>query len=477
MQIVSENTIADTDVDMHWCSEEFGDVKFGDKRLEARLVDTAAKLAAQPMAPINQACDDWADTKATYRLFDNEKVTPAKILQPHQVRTQERMRSQPLVLAIQDTTYLNYTHHPKTSGLGPIGTKKQKQQGLVMHSTLAMTPVGLPLGLLTQTIWMRAENEDRPSKAELKKRPIEEKESYKWLKALQETVALAPAEPQLVSVCDREADIYEYFSLAEQLETNILVRATQNRLLVDIEAGKLWDTVATELIAGHLKVEVPAQNGEPAREAIVAVRFRRVTLKPPQRPKFPDKDPLPEITINAILVQEVNPPATPLDWRLLTNVPVNSFEEAVECIRWYRIRWHIEVYHKVLKSGCNVEDCRLETADRLIRFLSLFSVIAWRLYWLTHMNRHHPDAPCTTILTDHEWRALDATVEHTTLPPEQIPTIGEATIWIAQLGGFLARKGDGDPGVTVIWRGWHRLHDISTIWLLFHPPSKLVGNS
>ena len=179
MQIVSENTIADTDVDMHWCSEEFGDVKFGDKRLEARLVDTAAKLAAQPMAPINQACDDWADTKATYRLFDNEKVTPAKILQPHQVRTQERMRSQPLVLAIQDTTYLNYTHHPKTSGLGPIGTKKQKQQGLVMHSTLAMTPVGLPLGLLTQTIWMRAENEDRPSKAELKKRPIEEKESYK----------------------------------------------------------------------------------------------------------------------------------------------------------------------------------------------------------------------------------------------------------------------------------------------------------
>jgi hypothetical protein len=255
------------------------------------------------------------------------------------------------------------------------------------------------------------------------------------------------------------------------LEPDILVRAAQDRSLKDKAARKLWGSVTQTAIAGYLKVQVPAKEGQSAREAIVAVRFRSVTLKPPQRPKSPDIDPLPPIAVDAILVQEVDPPAgvTPLDWLLLTNLAPHSFEEAVERIRWYRCRWQIEVYFKVLKSGCKVEDCRLATADRLLRFLTLCCIIAWRLYWLTHINRLLPEQPCTTALTEHEWRALYATINRTTRPPNEVPTVRQAVRWIAQLGGFLGRKCDGEPGPTTIWRGWQRLNDISATWLLLHP--------
>lgn len=452
----------------NWCATELADVNLGDKRLNVRLVDTAAKLAAQPLAPINQACDDWADTKASYRLFRNQKARHDKILLPHQQRTRERMRSYPLVLAVQDTCYLNFTSHPQTKGLGPIGTEEQNLSGLVMHSTLALTPTGLPLGILTKDIWARPTAAEPLTQAERRQRPIEEKESHKWLQALRQTVTLLPEGVLAVSVCDREADVYELFVAAEHLKTGLLVRATQDRALLTSEEDKLWARVAAAPIAGHLKVQVPAKNGEPQRQALVSVQFRTVTFKPPWRPQRPGTAPLPAITLDAVLVQEVAPPAnvTPLEWLLLTNVPVRTFTEAVERVQWYRCRWHIEVYFKVLKSGCKVEDCRLGTADRLIRYLTLSSIVAWRLYWLTHINRQYPQAPCTVVLMDHEWRALYATIQHTSLPPQQLPTVQQVVHWIAQLGGFLGRKGDGEPGVTAIWRGWQRLHDISATWLL-----------
>ncbi len=384
------------------------------------------------------------------------------------------MRGHSLVLGVQDTTILNYSQHAKKKGKGPIGTKKQDLSGFVMHTTLALTAEGLPLGVLANEIWVRPDEDDGLSKAERQKRPIEEKESYKWLKALRETVELTPAGVQLVSVCDREADIYEFFVEADNLETGMLVRAAQNRSLQDKQARKLEESVTRAAIAGYLKVQVPAKEGQPAREAIVTVRFRAVTLKPPWRPKSPDKAPLAPMTLRAILVQEVEPPpgVTPLEWLLLSNQPVHSFDDALEHIRWYRCRWQIEVYFKVLKSGCKVEDCRLATADRLLRFLTLCCIIAWRLYWLTHINRILPDEPCTTALTEHEWRALYAAINRTTRPSDQVPTVRQAIRWIAQLGGFLGRKSEGDPGPTTIWRGWQRLNDISATWLLFHPDSR-----
>ncbi len=457
----------------NWAEAEFMGVSLGDKRLDKRLVEIAENFAAQPTAPINQASDDWADTKATYRFFANKKTSEAKIRSPHQERTTERMKEQELVLAVQDTCLIDYTAHPKTTGLGPIGTESQDIQGLVMHSTLILTPDSLPLGILSQQIWVREQEPSSLSDSEKKNRPIEEKESFKWLVALRETAANTPTGVQVVSIGDCEADVYELFVEAEQLETGLLIRAAQNRSLMEPEMGKLWDTLAEKPIAGHKTVEVSAKKDEPARTATVSVQFGPVTLKPPWRPapNDPNQLPLPSVKLYAILVQEVNPPpgVTPIQWKLLTNQPVLTLADALECIDWYCRRWPIETFHKILKSGCTVEDCRLSTADRLKPYLALQSIVAWRIFWITHLNRTQPDAPCTLILAEHEWRALYAITRRTHLPPHFVPTVRQAVLWIAQLGGFLGRKHDGYPGITVIWRGWQRLADISDLWLLLKP--------
>jgi hypothetical protein len=356
--------------------------------------------------------------------------------------------------------------------MGPIGTPQQNITGLVMHATLILTPQGLPLGLLTKEIWARDADAKPLNDWERRKQPIEDKESYKWIKALRKTVSLTPEGVQGVTVCDREGDVYELFVEAEQLETGLLVRATQDRALeeAETEVKRLWPQAEAAPVAGRLKVEVPARDKEARREAMVTVRFCRVTFKPPWRSKQLDKDPLEPVRLHVILVQEEKAPTgvKPLEWLLITNVAVQSFGEAVERVKWYRCRWHIEVYFKVLKSGCRVEDCRLGTAERLKRFIALLSIIAWRLYWMTHINRHAPHAPCTIVLAEHEWHALYATIRRTQKLPKDLPTVRQAIRWIAQLGGFLGRKGDAQPGVTTIWRGWQRLHDISATWLLLH---------
>ena len=447
-----------------WCEEEWSGIDIGDKRLNERAKEIATKMSSQPTKPLNQACEDWAETKAAYRLFGNEKVTEEKIREPHQEKTKERMKNYECVLVPQDTSLLNYTSHKKTEGLGSIGTKNQKLKGLVSHNALAITEEGMPLGLLSQKIWARTEAESEMTKAEKQKRPIEEKESYKWLIGLRETAKYTPEGVQAVSICDAEADIYDLFVEADKLNIGLLLRAAQNRLLMDKKDLKLWQQVEQEEIKGHLTIQVPARNGELARQATVSVRFKQ-TVQPKPPPHLADTP----IKLSAILVLEVDPPTdvTPVEWRLLSNVVVKSFLDALEQIGWYCKRWQIEVYHKVLKSGCTIEDCRLQTADRLIPYLALSSIIAWRLFWMTHLNRQSPDIPCTAFLAEHEWRALYASTHKTIFPPKNVPTVRQAVHWIAQLGGFLARKGDAQPGPTVLWRGWHRLHDISNTWLLF----------
>jgi hypothetical protein len=457
-------------IESGWSCEEFAGIELGDNRLNKRFLLVSADLAAQPQAPINQACEDWVSTKAAYRLFENEKTQPELVLCPHQQQTRKRMAAYTRVLAVQDTALLNYSHHPMTQGLGPIGTPEQDLQGLVMHSTLVHSVEGLPLGLATQDIWAREEPEaEQPQNNKKKKaRPIEEKESFKWIAALRGTVALAPPGVEVVTICDREADVYEFFQEAEELDTKLLVRSTYDRLLVG--EGKLRSVMKAQPVAGHITVEVPAQKDQPARKALAEVRFRSVTLQPPYRPKkfgvklFP-------MQLDVVWVHEVNPPAfvkEALDWMLFTTVSVKSFTDALERIRWYKVRWNIEVWHKVLKSGCTVEDCRLEKGEKLIRYLTLMSVIAWRLFWMVQMNRHHPEAVCTVVFTEHEWKALYATIHRTTQFPETLPTVGQVVRWMAQLGGFLGRKHDREPGVTVLWRGWQRLQDLVMMWLVVH---------
>ena len=460
----------------HWAAEELADVDLKDTRLNRRCQEIAIALGEQPTAPINQACEDWADTKAAYRFFDNEKSQPEAILAPHYRRTVERMKENGLVLAVQDTTFFNYTHHPQTIGLGAIGNKNQKQRGFGMHTTQAVTADGLPLGLLTQTFIMRPIGETSHKVGELHKLPIEEKESYRWLESFGQVIALAPEEVEVVTVCDSEADIYEMFVLASEKDAKLLVRSSGERCLAETEIKHLWRKAERQAIVGHLKVNITPNQKRAAREANVSVQFTQVTLKAPWRP---EQKVLPTVILQAILVREVDPPddlEDPIEWLLLTNTAVNDFDDCQRVIAWYCCRWQIEVFHKIIKSGCTVEDCRLETADRLKSFIALMCIVAWRLHWLTYLNRSDPNAPCTAALTTIEWQALYIRIHKTTSLPSKTPSLHEATRWIAQLGGFLGRKSDGEPGITAIWRGWQRLQDIASTWYLVNVQTQLVGN-
>ena len=454
-----------------WYEEEFSEVDFGDKRLNRRVIKIAQKFSEFPEYPINQACQDWQDVKAAYRFFQNEDVTAQAILHPHQMRTLQRASGEKVILAIQDTSYFNYTSHEKTSGLGKItscanGDLRFPNNGFIMHTTFGVSTEGLPLGILSQELWARSAEEKKPT-IDL---PIEEKESFKWLKALRQSrdrFVESGEDLQMVTVCDREADIYELFVEADRSKMPFLVRASADRLINKKSRrskpkAKLWPYMSSQKSAGFMKVLVPKKKGQPSREALLEIKYAPFILNAPHNKTVRKNGELPNLSLYAVYVSEVNPPSekVALEWMLLTNLKVNTLEEAIEKVRWYCFRWRIESFHKILKTGCAVEACRLETADRLIRYLTLKSITAWRIFWLTLVGRSRPDDPCTSVLTEREWKIIYCKIKKTKSLPSQPPPLQQAIRWIAQLGGFLARKGDGDPGMITLWRGWQRLTDL-----------------
>ena len=454
-----------------WAEQEFGNADLGDYRRTRRLIQIAEQRGCQPNASITQSCGGNAAAKAAYRFYENEAISMSAILSSHQQATKTRMSQESIVLAVQDTTELDYTNHPATKGLGTLHNKKQ--QGMLMHTTFAVTPARVPLGIIHQQIWTRPAAEFG-KKHKRKQLPIEEKESQKWLTSLEATSHMQKQLPhtKVVSVGDREADVYELFALSHTLSQNVLVRAAWNRKVQHPE-NYLWAFLENQPVAGTLTITVSRKGKQPARQAELSIRYAKVTLNPPWRPKPVKLEP---ITLWAVLAHEDHPPEgikenLAVSWLLLTSMPVNSFQEACERIQWYTCRWLIEIYHKILKSGCRVEERQFATAENIKRYLAVDDVVAWRVLYLTMLGRQTPHIPCTAILEVHEWQALYCFIHKTSKPPDELPTLRQATTWIAQLGGFLGRKGDGEPGVTVLWRGLQRLHDIVDTWLIFHLPS------
>lgn len=451
-----------------WAEQEFGNADLGDYRRTQRLVLLAEQRGSQPIASIAQSCGDNGATKAAYRFYGNDAISITAILSSHQQVTQSRMSRESVVLAVQDTTQLDYTHHPATEGLGTLHNKNQ--QGMLVHTTLAITPERVPLGIIHQQIWTRPA-EDFGKKHKRKQLPIQEKESQKWLTSLEATSQMQKQLPQtkIVSVGDREADVYELFSSSCTLSQDILVRASWDRK-VEHPENYLWSFLESQPVAEQLTITVPRKDKQPVRQAELSVRYAKVTLHPPWRPK-PVK--LAAITLWAVLAHEDHPPEgiEAVSWLLLTSTPVNSFQEACERIQWYSCRWLIEIYHKILKSGCRVEERQFSTAENIQRYLAIDDVVAWRILYLTMLGRETPDMPCSAILEIHEWQALYCFIHKSNTPPDEPPSLKQATRWIAQLGGFLGRKRDGHPGVTVLWRGLQRLHDIAETWSIFHLPS------
>lgn len=457
-----------------WVAREMAALDLGDQRLNRRARCLVEQFAAHSTASIPGACGNWANSKAAYRFFDNAKVTHAAIVAGHRPACLERIRHEELVLVVQDTTSLDYTHHPNTQGLGVIDSTFA--QGVMVHTSLAVSGAGVPLGLLAQQVWARAPEEKGQWKKR-KQRPIEDKESFKWIAAQRASLQDWPGQVCVITVADREADVYELFQETQETSAQFVIRASWNRRLKQ-PAGDLWGTVAGTPVRGEFIVEVGRAPDRLPRQAHVQVRFLPVTLKPPSRPAC-QKIKLKPVHLYAIEVRELNPPAEaePLHWLLLTNRLIETFEQARQCVRWYCLRWLVERYHYVLKSGCHIEARQLQTAKRLERCLGIYAIVAWRLLWLTYQARHAPTLPCTVALQPHEWQALYCYIHKTSLLPDGPPSLQQATRWIAQLGGFLGRKHDGEPGAKVLWRGWQRLNDMAETWQLAHPTTeKDVGN-
>jgi hypothetical protein len=465
-----------------WAEQELGEVDLGDRRLNKRVVSIAQAFYARPQANIPQACQTRAETKATYRFLDHPETSMEKVLAPHYEATLGRISREEVVLAVQDTTSLNYTAHPGTQNLGPIGYRLDRGIGLILHSTLTFNREGTPLGLLDVQCWAR-DAADFGKKKRRHSVPIEEKESYKWLLSFRKVAEAQKrcSKNTLVSVGDREADIYELFELALSDPTGpkLLIRAEQDRLLAEGQ-GHLWEKVAQQEVAGIQEIQVPRLKNRPARVARLEVRFAKVTLKPPQRKKGRK-----ELTLWAVWAREAEEPAEGerIEWMLLTTCAVTTFDEAIEKLAWYTIRWGIEVFHRTLKSGCKVEERQLGHADRIETCLAIDMVVAWRIFHLVKLGRETPDVPCSVFFEEAEWKALVAYVTQNPKPPDHPPTLREAMRMVASLGGFLGRKGDGEPGTKSLWLGLQRLDDLSSMWKLLtttpnsHPPSSPLVSS
>lgn len=449
-----------------WVEQELAGSKFRDERLGQRLRKFLTQMASAVGEPIPLACQDWANTKAAYRFLSNGAVSEGEILEGHFQSTRARVAAvDGPILVLQDTTEFSYQRaQPERIGAIPLAPSRRKADGrfrlhtvcgLLMHGSLAITPDGLPLGLTAIKFWSRSKFKGTTA---LKRQinptrvPIEMKESIRWLENMRQSTVLLGDSARLVHIGDRENDIYEFFCAAQEVSTHFLVRTCVDRLAED---GK--HTVADEMdevaVQGHHTVEI----GD-GTTADVELKYKRIRVLPPigKQKRYP------AFSLTVIHAQERDAPKgrSAIDWKLITDLPVNTPDEAIEKLAWYGMRWKIEVFHKILKSGCSAEDARLRTAERLVNLIAMFCILSWRLFWMTMINRAAPEASPRLALTETEVELLDQIAVDRRRQPPSAKILTAYLTQIARLGGYLARAHDPPPGNTVMWRGWSRLMDI-----------------
>jgi transposase-like protein/transposase Tn5 family protein len=455
-----------------WAVHELAGLGLPDERLIKRAQLIMTQMGQRPGASLPQACGGWSESKAAYRFLDNDAVDPQRLLAPHTEATVGRMRAHAVVLALQDTTTLNYSAHPQTQGLGPTGNNRDKTLGLLLHSTLAVTVGGEPLGLLSAVASARDPRQFGSSRQAQRRnrQPIAQKESRRWLESLSicQTLALACPNTTIINVADREGDSYELMAQAllpnQGRPVQVLVRSQHNRNVQSADQ-RLWKLLSGQPRAGTLTVRTPGKTGIASRVATLSIRLADVMLQAPCL-----KEDQPALKLWAVEAREEHPPkgCAPIHWRLLTTLPVTTAQEAIEKTQWYAQRWQIEVLHKTLKSGCNIEQRQLETAERLRRVLMLDLIVAWRVLQLRKAGRESPEASAETFLQEAKWTVLWRYFNRDATSAPRPPTLRQAARWIGQLGGFLGRKSDGQPGPVVLWRGLQRLQDLTQALILFN---------
>lgn len=456
------------DDDEEWIKGEMEGCQFSDERLTQRARKLVEQIAAMVGASIPAACQDWANTKAAYRFFSNQSVTEQEILAGHFAATKSRMAAvDDRVLVLHDTTAFSY-QRDDASDLGELNHFRSKRgkvvetkaaRGILMHSSLVITPEGLPLGLAAIKFWTRRECKGCNAlkrKINPTRVPIEEKESYRWLENLRQATALAVEPEHCVHIGDRESDIYELFCAAAELETHFLVRTCVDRF-----AGEAGKTIAAEMQRapgqGLHRIQFRDSKGRDC-QAVLKIKFKQIQVHPP----IGKQSQYPTLTLTVIHACERGTPKgrEKIQWKLLTNLKVGCFADAVEKLDWYAQRWKIETFHKILKSGCKAEDSKLRTYERLRNFLALCCIVGWRVFWMTMLQRIAGEMPPSLALTDTEIEVLGKLTRRprATLPAHQ--NLSEYLLTLACLGGYLARANDPPPGNLVIWRGLRRLTDI-----------------
>lgn len=419
-------------------------------------------------ASIPAACQDWANTKAAYRFFSNQSVTEQEILTGHFAATKSRMAAvDGRMLVLHDTTAFSYPRDAD-SDLGELNHFRSKRgkvvetkstRGILMHSSLVITPEGLPLGLAAIKFWTRREFKGCNAlkrKINPTRVPIEQKESYRWLENLRQATALAVKPEHCVHIGDRESDIYELFCTAAELETHFLVRTCVDRL-----AGQKGKTIASEMKRiprqGLHRIQFKDAKGVDC-QAVLEIKFQQIEVHPP----IGKQSQYPTLSLTVIHAIERGTPKgrEKIQWKLLTNLSVGGFADAVEKLDWYAQRWKIETFHKILKSGCKAEDSKLRTYERLTNFIALCCIVSWRVFWMTMLRRVAGDMPPSMALTDTEIELLDKLTKRPAVNLPTKKTLSEYLLTLACLGGYLARANDPPPGNLVVWRGLRRLTDI-----------------
>ena len=453
-----------------WIEEELAKCQFRDERHGRRLGKLLGQLSENIGGSIPLASQDWANTKAAYRFFSNSRISEEQILSGHFQATRERIGAHgALMLMLHDTTEFTFRRNDRA----PVGIlhksymRKNKKGrplhytvcGILMHSSLAVTTEGLPLGLAAVKFWTRDEFKGCNA---LKKKinptrvPIEQKESYRWLENLRQSTALFEHPECCVHIGDREGDIYELFCTAQAAGTHFLVRTCVDRL-----AGDGSRTISQEMnhvkVQGLHRIEFRDKQGN-LSQAVLEIRYCRMVVLPPigKRKNYP------ELILTVIYAQERGQPQgrDQIDWKLITDLPVRSRREAVEKLQWYAQRWKIETFHKVLKSGCKAEESKLRTAERLVNLVAILCILSWRIFWMTMINRSEPKASPDAAFTELELYLLDTLIADKAAEHQRKKSLNTYLVKLARLGGYLARTHDPPPGNKVIWRGLTRLTDI-----------------
>lgn len=449
-------------------ADEFKDCMFGDKRLARRVVNLANSISENPETSINAACGSFAASKAAYRFLQNQKVNPVQIMRGHLQKTKDRIADCPSrVLLIQDTTDLIYTQFPSIQNLGIKMRSKDGYKndvcGLMLHTTFAVSAEGIPLGILKQTSFTYDEIKEKRGQEETcvrginKNLPIEQKASYRWIDHLTETnERVGSATSGIVHVADRECDIYEFLQAASEQKSRFVIRSSSNRRTYEgrvRDSSTIDEKVAAAPDLGTFTIK------SDGKEITCRIRAINTELRPPQRSKEAKSMDLRPLSVGVVDVKQENCEQDPVHWRLLTNLPVNDWEKALEVAHIYKQRWSIECFHRILKSGFGVEDARLGNRQRLENLTSLLSIVSWHIFWLYQFGRKTPSLDARKIFDSVTITILKISAKKLNIRVDQVLSIEKAILIIAKLGGFLGRRSDGKPGMKSIWRGWRNLHE------------------